>query len=40
LAIGFAYSLQEAENLPLEPTDQQLDMIVTEQDIIEIQSQR
>ncbi|HKK86013.1 MAG TPA: 5-formyltetrahydrofolate cyclo-ligase, partial [Roseovarius sp.] len=30
LAIGFAYAAQEAENLPLEPTDQPLDMIVTE----------
>ncbi|MDQ2094791.1 5-formyltetrahydrofolate cyclo-ligase [Rhodalgimonas zhirmunskyi] len=35
LAIGFAYSAQEAENLPLEPTDQPLDMIVTERDVIE-----
>ena len=30
LAIGFAYSEQEFENLPLEPTDQKLDMIITE----------
>ncbi|WP_299354411.1 5-formyltetrahydrofolate cyclo-ligase [uncultured Shimia sp.] len=30
LAIGFAFDAQEAENLPLEPTDQPLDMIVTE----------
>jgi 5-formyltetrahydrofolate cyclo-ligase len=29
-AIGFAYSTQEAAELPLEPTDQPLDMIVTE----------
>jgi 5-formyltetrahydrofolate cyclo-ligase len=36
LAIGFAYSLQESENLPLEPTDQPLDLIVTEREIIEI----
>ena len=35
LAIGFAYSDQEFENLPLEPTDQKLDIIVTERDIIE-----
>lgn len=35
LAIGFAYGAQEAENLPLEPTDQPLDMIVTEAEIIE-----
>lgn len=33
LAIGFAYSAQEAEDLPLEGTDQQLDMIVTERDV-------
>ena len=36
LAIGFAYSAQEAENLPLEPTDQPLDMIMTEHGIISI----
>ena len=30
LAIGFAYEAQEADHLPLEPTDQMLDMIVTE----------
>ena len=35
LAIGFAYGAQEAENLPLEATDQPLDMIVTEAEIIE-----
>lgn len=29
-AIGFAYGAQEAEVLPLEPTDQPLDAIVTE----------
>ncbi len=34
LAIGFAYAAQEAEDLPLEPTDQPLDMIVTEWDVI------
>lgn len=34
LAIGFAYAAQEAESLPLEPTDQPLDYIVTEQGII------
>ncbi|WP_138933724.1 5-formyltetrahydrofolate cyclo-ligase [Roseovarius arcticus] len=37
LAIGYAYSAQEAEDLPLEPTDQPLDMIVTEREIIEFQ---
>ena len=30
LAIGFAFDGQEAEGLPVEPTDQRLDMIVTE----------
>lgn len=34
LAIGFAYAAQEAENLPLEPTDQPLDMVVTEGEVI------
>ena len=34
LAIGFAYAAQEADDLPLEPTDQTLDMIVTEQGIL------
>ncbi len=29
-AIGYAYSAQLAEDLPLEPTDQPLDLIVTE----------
>lgn len=35
LAIGFAYAAQEAEALPLEPTDQPLDMVVTEMEVIE-----
>ena len=35
LAIGFAYAAQELPDLPLEPTDQPLDLIVTEQGIIE-----
>lgn len=34
LAIGFAYAGQEATNLPLEATDQPLDMIVTENGIL------
>ncbi|MDU8929588.1 5-formyltetrahydrofolate cyclo-ligase [Alisedimentitalea sp. MJ-SS2] len=34
LAIGFAYGAQEAEDLPLESTDQPLDMLVTERDVI------
>ncbi|WP_101068787.1 5-formyltetrahydrofolate cyclo-ligase [Roseovarius salinarum] len=33
-AIGFAYAAQEAETLPLEPTDQPLDMIVTEREVL------
>ena len=34
LAIGFAYSVQEAERLPLEPTDQPLDLLITESEVI------
>ncbi|MGB7241894.1 MAG: 5-formyltetrahydrofolate cyclo-ligase [Sulfitobacter sp.] len=34
LAIGYAFSAQEAEELPLEQTDQPLDMIVTERGVI------
>ena len=34
MAIGFAFAAQEAENLPLEPTDQPLDMLVTEGEVI------
>ena len=34
LAIGFAYAAQEATDLPLEPTDQPLDLIVTERGIL------
>jgi 5-formyltetrahydrofolate cyclo-ligase len=34
LAIGFAFGAQEAEALPLVPTDQPLDLIVTESEII------
>ena len=33
-AIGFAYAAQEDPQLPLEPTDQPLDLIVTEQGVI------
>lgn len=36
LAIGFAFAGQEAEEIPLEPTDQPLDLIVTETGVIEI----
>jgi 5-formyltetrahydrofolate cyclo-ligase len=34
MAIGFAYTAQEDSDLPLEATDQPLDLIVTEQGII------
>ncbi|MFK7870709.1 MAG: 5-formyltetrahydrofolate cyclo-ligase [Roseobacter sp.] len=35
LAIGFAYAEQEAASLPLEATDQPLDLIITETGIID-----
>ena len=35
LAIGFAYAAQEADSLPLEPTDQPLDMMITEREVIQ-----
>lgn len=35
IAIGFAYAAQEIDDLPLEQTDQPLDLIVTERGIIE-----
>ncbi len=35
LAIGFAYAEQENPDVPLEPTDQPLDLIVTQHGIIE-----
>ena len=34
MAIGFAYGAQEAAELPLESTDQPLDMVVTELEVI------
>ncbi|OAN96788.1 5-formyltetrahydrofolate cyclo-ligase [Sulfitobacter geojensis] len=36
LAIGFAFARQEVDDLPLEATDQPLDLIVTEAGVIEI----
>ena len=36
LAIGFAYSDQMAERLPLEPTDQPLDVLITEKEIFNL----
>jgi len=35
LAIGFAYDAQQTAALPLEPTDERLDMIVTETRIVQ-----
>ena len=32
LAVGFAWAAQEAEDLPVEPTDQPLDAIITERE--------
>jgi 5-formyltetrahydrofolate cyclo-ligase len=34
LAVGFAYAAQETDALPLEPTDQRLDLIVTENGVL------
>ncbi|MEJ2036009.1 MAG: 5-formyltetrahydrofolate cyclo-ligase, partial [Maritimibacter sp.] len=34
IAIGYAYGAQEAGSLPLEPTDQPLDAIVTEAEVL------
>ncbi|MGR3503930.1 5-formyltetrahydrofolate cyclo-ligase [Pseudaestuariivita sp.] len=36
LAIGFAWDAQEATALPMEPTDQPLDMIVTEVRVLDL----
>lgn len=36
LAIGYAFSAQEAADLPLEDTDQPLNMIITEKSVISI----
>ena len=38
LAIGFAFAAQEATDLPLEATDQPLDLIVTEAEVIDLRS--
>lgn len=35
LAIGFAYNAQQAAVLPLEPTDQALDLVITERQVID-----
>ena len=34
LAVGFAYSAQMVEELPKEPTDQDLDIVITERDVL------
>lgn len=34
MAIGFAFAAQQTDDLPLEPTDQPLDMIVTESGVL------
>jgi len=36
LAVGFAYSCQEIEQVPLEKTDQRLDFVITEKDILDL----
>lgn len=36
LAVGFAFSAQEADHLPLEETDQPLDFVITEADLIDV----
>lgn len=36
LAVGLAYAAQEVGRLPVEPTDQPLDAIVTEDEVIEV----
>jgi 5-formyltetrahydrofolate cyclo-ligase len=36
LAIGFAFAAQQTDDLPLEPTDQPLDMIVTEAGVLTV----
>ena len=36
LAVGFAYGAQEASDLPLEATDQPLDLIVTETQVLDL----
>ncbi|GHG91187.1 5-formyltetrahydrofolate cyclo-ligase [Pseudodonghicola xiamenensis] len=38
LAIGFAYDAQEAGSLPLEPTDQPLDLIVTDSRVLDLRA--
>ncbi|WP_374637178.1 5-formyltetrahydrofolate cyclo-ligase [Paracoccus sp. (in: a-proteobacteria)] len=39
-AIGFAYSVQEIEKIPVEPTDAPLDLIVTDREVIVTQAKK
>mgnify|MGYP005729141893 FL=1 len=39
LAVGFAYSCQEIEQVPLEMTDQRLDFVITEKAVLDLRSQ-
>ena len=36
VAVGFAWAAQEVDEVPIEPTDQRLDMIVTEAGVIDV----
>ena len=39
LAVGFAYSCQEIEQVPLEMTDQSLDFVITEKAVLDLRPQ-
>lgn len=39
-AIGFAYSVQEIDKIPVEPTDAPLDLVVTDRDVIVTQAKK
>jgi 5-formyltetrahydrofolate cyclo-ligase len=39
LAVGFAYSCQEIEQVPLEMTDQSLDFVITEKAVLDLRSE-
>ena len=39
-AMGFAYSVQEIDKIPVEPTDAPLDLIVTDRDVILTQAKK
>ncbi len=38
LAVGFAFAAQEVAEVPIEPTDQRLDAIVTEDGLIRLRA--